>query len=149
MDDAEVLHHDVPVNMLVRLAVGGFGGFLAVGGALDALGFAPPLHPNPLLTLAFLALRIFIGVGLVSWALFSPAQGWTVQRGLVAIDNRNPFRRWRVEIGAAEVKDFQVRRDEGVEGPLPGLWFWCGTTARRSSPGTSSAKKTPSDCSAR
>jgi len=116
-DDADVLRHDVSTGLLSRLFIGGFGGVLAVSGLQEVVTFTAPAHANPLLAIALLLVRIVVGGGFIHWALFTPTQRWTVRRGFIEIENRNPFRRWRVEFGPDDVKKFDIRKNEGPEEP--------------------------------
>src|SRR4051812_941582 len=99
---AEDFHHDIPTSGLARLFTGAFGGIMTVTGVQETFSHPYPGDTNPLFTFGYFMVRAAVGFGLIYWALFAPAQHWTVGQGSIMIETRNLFRRRRTELGAQD-----------------------------------------------
>lgn len=115
--DNGVMRFNVPVHPALRAIFVALGIFVAaivvyeLGRGVWPLNIASPFFLFMILGAFSVAVPIAFG-GLLGWD-----SDWTIRRGEIVLDQRNPFRKRTIRFGEADVLRFDVLEVENSEGP--------------------------------
>ncbi len=115
--DNGVMRFNAPVPPALRVIFVALGIFIATITIYELGRGVWPLNITSPLFLFIILSAIGIAAAIVKGAIFGWDSDWTIRRGEIVIDQRNPFNKRTIRYGKSDILRFDIAEVESSEGP--------------------------------